>query len=288
MYAILLIMMLCVFVNMAQVKNNKTIGLTYQYIYFNPLFLDLGKSVVRLYNRQECENVNRAIFRISTGTIDQSIKKDCSSLYIIDKIREDEVIILLPTLSIKWKAINIIFSALYKKNKREGKHSERVSRLCVCMGKALGLSEDKIEKLKVAGLLHDIGKIAIEESILNKEGKLTRDEWNRVKKHSQIGYKILNPIDNMCEVAEYVLAHHERWDGMGYPNSLKQQEIPFQSRIICIADSYDAMISERSYGSSLPVDLAVDELRENIYKQFDPDLTQVFIDKVIYKYFLFK
>ncbi|WP_010238238.1 bifunctional diguanylate cyclase/phosphohydrolase [Clostridium arbusti] len=190
---------------------------------------------------------------------------------------------LFESPSMRGKTINAIISTLHEKNKREEHHSLRTSELCKSMGEALGLDEGEIEELKNVGLLHDIGKIAIEENILNKQEKLTDDEWKEIKRHPEIGYRILSTVNDMLEIAEYVLSHHERWDGMGYPKGLKGEEIPLQSRIISIADSYDAMTSERSYRSSLTEDVAIQELKINAGVQFEPELVRVFIEKVLDK-----
>jgi len=152
--------------------------------------------------------------------------------------------------SMRGKTIQTIVRTLHEKI-REEQHSYRVSILCKRMGEALGLSESEIQELHSVGLLHDIGKIAIEDTILNKPGKLTSDEWEEIKRHPEIGYRILSTVNDMAEISEYVLAHHERWDGLGYPKGLKREEIPLQSRIINIADAYDAMTSARSYCSVL-------------------------------------
>lgn len=187
--------------------------------------------------------------------------------------------------SMRGKAINAIIGTLHEKNKREEQHSYRVSELCESMGKVLGMHEYEIKELKTVGLLHDIGKIAIDENILNKPGKLTEEEWAEIKRHPEIGYRILNTVNDMAEMSEYILGHHERWDGRGYPKGLIGEEIPLQSRIITIADSYDAMMSERSYRKALPEETAIDELKINAGIQFDPELVRIFIEKVLKKPF---
>lgn len=185
--------------------------------------------------------------------------------------------------SMRGKTINAIINTLHEKNKREEQHSHRVSLLCKSFGEVLGLSEGEVQELKTVGLLHDIGKIAIEESILNKQGKLTEDEWQEMKRHPEIGYRILSTVNDMAEMGEYVLAHHERWDGMGYPKGLKGKEIPLQARIIAIVDAYDAMTSERAYRSPLSESVSMEQLRKNAGTQFDPEITGIFIEKVLGK-----
>jgi len=182
---------------------------------------------------------------------------------------------------IRTNTISGIISTLHEKNKREEEHSNRVSELCKSMGEALGLPKNKIEELKAVGLLHDIGKIAIDENILNKSGKLTIEEWKEIKRHPEIGYRILSTVNDMSKMAKDVLHHHERWDGKGYPSGLKEENIPFVSRIISIVDAYDAMTSERSYRSALPERVVLEELQNNAGSQFDPELINVFIKKIL-------
>ena len=188
---------------------------------------------------------------------------------------------LFESPSMRGKTIKAIMNTLHEKNKREEQHSHRVSALCKIMGEALGLPEYEVEELKSVGLIHDIGKIAVDENILNKPGKLTDDEWKEIKRHPEIGYRILNTVNDMSDMANYTLYHHERWDGKGYPKGLKEEQIPFVSRIITIADAYDAMTSERSYRSALSEEIVIEELRKNAGLQFDPELVRVFIEKVL-------
>ena len=148
------------------------------------------------------------------------------------------------------------------------------------MGTALGLYDEEIDELNTVGMLHDIGKIAIEEKILNQPGSLTNEEWEEIKRHPEIGYRILSTVNDMSSMAEYVLAHHERWDGTGYPKGLKGEEIPVQARILALADAYDAMTSYRSYKNTLTEEEAMEELQKNSGTQFDPKLVSIFIKKV--------
>ncbi|NRY59903.1 diguanylate cyclase (GGDEF)-like protein/putative nucleotidyltransferase with HDIG domain/PAS domain S-box-containing protein [Clostridium beijerinckii] len=190
---------------------------------------------------------------------------------------------LFESSNMRGKTIDTIINTLNEKNKREEQHSVRVAELCELMGKNIGLPKRKIQELKNAGLLHDIGKIAIEENILNKPGRLTEDEYNEIKRHPEIGYRILSTVNEMSEIAKYVLSHHEMWNGEGYPKGIKDIDIPFESRIIAIVDAYDAMTSERPYRKALSEEFAIEELKRNSGIQFDPELVNLFIEKVLNK-----
>lgn len=179
--------------------------------------------------------------------------------------------------------INTIINTLHEKNPREEQHSKRVSEICQSLGIAIGLSEIEVSRLKVIGLLHDIGKIAIDEGILNKPGKLTEHERDEIKRHPDIGYRILSSSYEMLEIADCILAHHERWDGMGYPKGLKGEAIPRIARIIALADTYDAMTSERSYRKPLSEKDVLSEIQSNAGTQFDPEITRIFVEKVLAK-----
>lgn len=184
---------------------------------------------------------------------------------------------LFESPSMRGKTINTIIRTLHEKSKREEAHAYRVSCLCESMGRKLGLSESEIKELTHVGLLHDIGKIAVDERMLSKPDALTQDEWSDMTRHPEIGYRILSTVNDMAEMAEYVLAHHERWDGRGYPKGLKGYEIPLQARIICLADAYDAMTSDRPYRQAISHEAAVKELTTHAGLQFDPMLVDEFI-----------
>ncbi|WP_206460601.1 HD domain-containing phosphohydrolase [Anaerovorax sp. IOR16] len=188
---------------------------------------------------------------------------------------------LFDSPSVRGKTIGAILNALHEKNKREEQHSKRVSDLCKRLANALNFSDQQLEEVKTAGLLHDIGKIAINEDILNSLNILSEEEYLEMKRHSEVGYRILSAINDMGEIADYVLYHHERWDGKGYPTGLRAEEIPLQSRMISIADTYDAITSDRSYRIAKSRQYAINELKLNRSKQFDPNLVDLFIKEVV-------
>lgn len=183
--------------------------------------------------------------------------------------------------SMRSKTIETIMKALYEKNKREEAHSKRVAMISQEIGTALGMREEKLKELENVGLLHDIGKIAINEAILDKPGILSDEEWEDMKKHPEIGYRILSTVNEMSQIADYTLYHHERYDGKGYPKGLKGEEIPLVSRIISIADAYDAMVSDRAYRKALSNEIIVKEFIKNAGTQFDPKLTRIFVEKIL-------
>lgn len=188
---------------------------------------------------------------------------------------------LIDKTSMASRTIDIIMNSLFEKNSREMLHSKRVSQLSEFIATHLHLDETEVNKIKIAGLMHDIGKIGINDSILNKIGKLTLEEWEEVKRHSEVGYRILSSANEFSEIADYILSHHERWDGKGYPRGLKGEESHPYSRIITIADAFDAMTSERTYRKALSIREAIEEIKNNVGTQFDPHIAQVFIDALL-------
>lgn len=160
-------------------------------------------------------------------------------------------------------------------------HSRQVSQYCVELGKALDFSKEELDEIKMAGLLHDIGKLSIPNSILNKPGILTKEEWKIMKTHTTIGYDILKSIPEYKHLAIYARSHHERIDGKGYPDGLKGNEIPYIARIISVVDAFEAMTSDRPYRQSLSLEEAIDELILHSGTQLDKDIVEVFVKKVL-------
>ncbi|KAF0225090.1 MAG: diguanylate cyclase/phosphodiesterase (GGDEF & EAL domains) with PAS/PAC sensor(s) [Erysipelotrichaceae bacterium] len=178
------------------------------------------------------------------------------------------------------KTIDIIINSLFEKNNREMLHSKRVSIVCEKLAQKMDFDQKNVDKIKIAGLMHDIGKIGISDEILNKSGKLDEHEWNQIKRHSDAGYRILSSAIEFSEIAECVLTHHERWDGKGYPKGLIGTDIPLFSRIIAVADAFDAMTSERTYRQALSIEKVIDEMKTNAGKQFDPQIVDLFIANI--------
>jgi putative two-component system response regulator len=173
--------------------------------------------------------------------------------------------------------IKSISSALDAKDAYTHGHSLRVTLYSLIMAREMKFEESLMEKLEIAGLLHDIGKIGVPENILCKPGKLTDDEYNTIKMHPDRGRKMLESIKKFSDVSFWLSCHHERWDGRGYPLGLKGEDIPTVARILAIADTYDAMTSNRSYRQGLPHSVAAEEIKRCAVSQFDPEIVEVFI-----------
>ncbi|MCX7720447.1 MAG: transporter substrate-binding domain-containing protein [Dictyoglomus thermophilum] len=157
-------------------------------------------------------------------------------------------------------------------------HSERVARYAVKIAERIGLDKERIKKIYWASLVHDIGKIYIPQTLLNKNGKFTEDEYEFVKIHPVKSEEILSQVEELKELARIVRHHHERWDGKGYPDGLSAEEIPLESRIIAVADAFEAMTAERPYKRALTLEEAIEEIERNKGTQFDPRLAEVMIE----------
>ena len=173
-----------------------------------------------------------------------------------------------------------IANAVEARDKRTGRHSFRVAVYSMLIAAELGCDEEEIENIRQIGLLHDIGKIGVPDSILNKPSKLTKKEFEIMKTHVDIGGEILKDFTTIKNVADGAKYHHERFDGSGYNCGLKGTEIPLTARIIGIADAFDAMTSNRVYRPAMSMDSVISELKNGRGTQFDPELVDILLELV--------
>lgn len=181
-------------------------------------------------------------------------------------------------------AVNTIITlqtALEEKDLYTAGHTIRVTEYSLMIGKALSFLEEDIKVLERACQLHDIGKLVIDVSCIQKPGPLTREEWDKVKKHPEIGENILKPLSFLRREAGIVRHHHERVDGTGYPDGLVGEDLDILTKVITVADSYDAMTSRRSYKKNMNMNSAIAELKRSSGTQFDPDVVDVFISLLL-------
>ena len=178
------------------------------------------------------------------------------------------------------ETILAIANAVEARDKSTGRHSFRVAEYSVLIAKELGFNEEELENLRKTGLLHDIGKIGVTDSILNKPAKLTDEEYNIMKTHVDIGGEILKEFTLIKNVVDGAKYHHERYDGKGYSEGLKGEEIPLNARIIGIADAFDAMTANRVYRNALSMDYVIEELKRCSGTQFDPGLVEIMLDLI--------
>ena len=212
------------------------------------------------------------------------IDEDFTSVF---KIAEDMMYRnkLYESSSNKYNAIGLTMNSLFAKSSRESEHSKRVSKLCEFIATKMDFSSREISRMRIAGLMHDIGKIGVTEYILNKQDSLSQSEWEKMKKHPEIGYRILSTSSDFIDISSAILEHHERWDGKGYPRGIKEDAISIQARIINVADSFDAMTSSRPYKRTVSDEAAIEEIRSCSGTQFDPTIARIFIEH--YKEFKF-
>jgi diguanylate cyclase (GGDEF)-like protein/PAS domain S-box-containing protein len=175
------------------------------------------------------------------------------------------------------EAIQFIMKTLYEKLPREQDHSEQVSKISGAIGTAMGFTNEEINELMTAGALHDIGKIAIGNEILDKLDNLSDYEWLEIRRHPEISYSILSSLNDYAPLANITFVHHERYDGTGYPKGLVGEQIPLQARIIAIADAYDAMTYGRPYKEPMSAEAAIQEIIDGKNTQFDPIIVDIFL-----------
>ncbi len=233
--------------------------------------------------RNHCETTNMKPLNPSIALGYATKKDDTTSLEELMKEADDRMYRnkLNVSKSLRSSLIMSLQASLEEKTLETKDHAERIKTTALAVGRKLGLSDNLLDQLSLASAMHDIGKIGIPDSILTKPGKLTSDEWDVMKKHCEIGHNILNTSTNMQAVGEFILHHHERWDGTGYPKNLKGESIPLLSRIIAIVDAYDVMCHNRVYSHAKTPEDAVAELNRCKGTQFDPYIVDVFCEMVM-------
>lgn len=187
---------------------------------------------------------------------------------------------LLQNKSLHSAIIASMKTSLFEKSQETEEHALRLIEISKSLGRKLNLVKEQLTELELLSTLHDIGKIGITDNILNKPGKLNEDEWREMKKHPEMGYRIAMSTPELKQIAEYILSHHEKWDGSGYPYGRRGEEIPLLSRIIAVADAYDAMTSDRPYRKAMSKEAALEELRVNSGTQFDPNIVEIFLNEI--------
>jgi diguanylate cyclase (GGDEF)-like protein len=226
-----------------------------------------------------CEQVEYKFMQLSIAlgeVIKYSVEEDIYECItkVEEKVYRQK---LLEKKSIKSSIVESLKKSLEEKNMETNEHTERVAKYASVIGKKINLKISELDELMLASTLHDIGKIAVNEDVLLKPGKLTKEEFEIMKTHTEKGYRIINASSELGNVAKCVLTHHERWDGCGYPLGLKGEEIPLMARIINIVDSYDVMTTDRIYKRAMGKDEAIKELKKCSGTQFDPEIVECFI-----------
>jgi putative two-component system response regulator len=184
---------------------------------------------------------------------------------------------LFDTRTAHLQTVTMLANVIEARDKYTRGHVERVKNYAFDLARALGWSNDALAILEFGALLHDIGKIIVPRDLLNKPSGLLTDEWHQLRQHPEIGAKMLEGVDHLRPAIPYVLYHHERWDGRGYPTGLAGLAIPREGRLLALADTYDAITSDRPYRQALAKEVALAEIRKGGGSQFDPAITEVFV-----------
>lgn len=256
-----------------------------------------GDEFVLLLPETDANNANIVLNRINSVISKAQINDISLSISIGYAVKEDDSFNmnelfmkaedsmyrhkLSESSSARSKTIDLVLSSLFAKSEREMSHSSRVGDLCESIAVAMGYAKIDVEQIRLAGLMHDIGKIGISETLLEKPAKLDEAEKLEFERHAEIGYRMLSAVSEFSKIADYILEHHERPDGKGYPRGLTEKDISKQARIIAVADAYDAMTAERPYRKVLTQQEAAAEIIKYAGTQFDPKTARTLVEKVL-------
>ena len=244
-------------------------------------------TTMQIVNRvhKKCREYSTDTMLISISIGVATKEKACGNIEELLKEAEERMYRhkLIENQSARNSIITSLVKALEERDYETEEHTKRMKKFSLLFGQALNLPDSKLDELSLLSTLHDIGKIGIPDNIILKPGKLNKNEWKIMSKHSEIGYRIASSSPDLAHIAKSILHHHERWDGKGYPYGLVEHEIPITSRIISVVDAYDAMISNRPYRKALPKEIAIDELNKCSGSQFDPELIDTFMNQLLLK-----
>ncbi len=227
-----------------------------------------------------CKNKSETDFKVSIALGYAEGNKEYSSTEQVMSLAEKRMYRnkLMENESSRSSTISTLIKTLHAKHSETEEHTIRIKNLSLKLGKRLGLTQDKLDELELVASLHDIGKIGIPDQILLKPSKLNNEEWEIMKTHTDIGYRIAKSTPQLEHIADEILYHHEKYDGTGYPDGLKGEEIPLVSRIINICDSFDVMTNKRVYKEALNYEYAINELKRCSGTQFDPHIVKEFLE----------
>lgn len=235
------------------------------------------------------QRIKNDYINVDEGGLHMSISFGCAIKETLDEsiqavMREAEEYMyhqkLLDGKSYRNSIINTLLATLYEKSNETEEHSKRMEKYCHSIGRKLQFSSKELDEISLLAILHDIGKVSINPSILQKPGSLTPAEWDEMKRHTEVGYRIAQATPELANVADFILSHHERWDGNGYPRGLKGEEIPLPCRILAVTDAFDAMTNDRVYRRAMSREKAILELERNSSAQFDPEIVSLFIQNL--------
>lgn len=223
--------------------------------------------------------INKAVDEIASGNCDIALRVEGEDAISHLSARINKLAVTLHTEreDMLLSTIKVLVNALEAKDTYTSGHSAEVEVLAVDIAQSLNLSDEEVFKVGIAAMLHDIGKIGIPDDLLHKKGTFTESEWSIVKQHPVIGATIIEEIPSLADITPIVLHHHERWDGNGYPQSMASTEIPLGARIIAVADSFQAMVSDRPYRKGMKQEAALAEIKRCEGTQFDPQIVAIFL-----------
>jgi diguanylate cyclase (GGDEF)-like protein/putative nucleotidyltransferase with HDIG domain len=235
------------------------------------------------------QRINEALLNVSVNDFKITVSCGCAtktnaSQSIMDIFSQAEDIMyrekLMNSQNTIQKTLDQVLDVLFERSTFDKSHAKNVLNYCMKMAEALHYSNAEKELLMKAAYIHDIGKIGIDTRIINKKSRLTKIEMKEVKRHSEVGYRILNSSNHFSDISMIILAHHERWDGKGYPKGLKGKEIPEYARILAIAETYDVLVSHDSYKERISKSDAFNELLNESGAQFDPEMVIRFVETI--------